>query len=93
MAYLLAESISRELQPHQVVVKDEKGARVETVLEPPRGASLVAWLRGMASLLVSEGERRRVRVELESAEQVDPREEAAIAHIEQFRRKYASSDE
>lgn len=59
-AYLLCESMSRELHPQPVVVGDE----VRMLELPPKAASLAAWRQMMAALLVAEGDRRRVRVEL-----------------------------
>ena len=55
-AYLIAESMSRELHTG----------------EPPTGAAMSAWLKAMGSLMVTEGDRRRARLELErpSAEEV-----------------------
>lgn len=55
-AYLVAESMSRELSTG----------------EPPTGAAMAAWLKAMGSLMVTEGDRRRARLELErpSAEEV-----------------------
>lgn len=60
-AYLLAESISRELSPHLVALAGE----VYTLTEAPRGASLAAWLKGMTALLATEGDRRRAAIELQ----------------------------
>lgn len=63
-AYLLAESISRELSPHQVAL----AGQVYTLLEAPRGAALAAWLKGMTALLATEGDRRRAAIELQRGE-------------------------
>jgi hypothetical protein len=60
-AYVLAESMSREFSPQPVVDKD---GNVTMVSFPPKGASLAAWLRGMTSLLATEGDRRRAALEL-----------------------------
>jgi len=64
-AYVLAESISRELHPQPVVVGSGAEATVELHNLPPKGAALGAWLKGMAALMTTEGERRRARLELE----------------------------
>lgn len=66
-AYLLAESMSRELHPQPIVVGKGADAVVEMHAVPPKGASLAAWLKGMAALMTTEGERRRARMELERA--------------------------
>lgn len=69
MLYLMCESISRDLNP-QVVGITEDGDVVRDVI-PLKGASLSAYLKGFAALLVSEGERRKVRIELERQRRID----------------------
>lgn len=44
-----------------------------------------AVMSGMSSLLTTEGDRRRVRVELERAVQTDADEEAAVAALDEWR--------
>jgi hypothetical protein len=63
-AYLIAESISRDLKPQFVGISEQTG---EPIIEaiPMKGASLAAYLKAMTALLVTEGDRRRARVELE----------------------------
>lgn len=63
-ACVIAESISRELKPQPMVVGSGQDATVEFVEQSPKGASLAAWLKGMTVLLVTEGDRRRLRLEL-----------------------------
>ncbi len=64
MAYVVAESISRDLKPQVVAVPEKTGEPVfETV--PMKGASLSAYLKAMTALMVSEGDRRRAGLELE----------------------------
>lgn len=69
MLYLMCESISRDLNP-QVVGITETG---EVVMEsiPLKGASLSAYLKGFEALLVAEGGRRRLRIELERQKRLD----------------------
>jgi hypothetical protein len=86
-AFLLAESISRELQP-QPIGNTEDGDVIYASL-PPKGASLAAWLKAMTSLLVTEGDRRRARLELEAAPPADPAEEAAVADLDDYRKRLA----
>lgn len=81
-AFVLAESISRELKPQVVGVTDD-GEPVWAT-KPPSGAALSAWLKGMTALLVTEGDRRRAQVELQSVVGVDP-EESAVADLNDFR--------
>jgi hypothetical protein len=64
-AYTLCESMSREFAPQPMVVGSGSDARVELVEVPPKGASLSAWRALMAGLLMTEGDRRRVALELQ----------------------------
>jgi hypothetical protein len=61
-AVVLAESMSRELNPQPVVTKD---GDVTMVSMAPKAASVAAWLKGMSALLATEGDRRRAAIELE----------------------------
>lgn len=72
-AYAVAESMSREFKPQPLVVGRGPDATVEMYEMPPKGASLAAWLKAMSSLMVMEGDRRRVRLELDRP----PAEEAS----------------
>lgn len=64
IAYLLAESLSRDFKPQFVGMNEESG---EPVFEkiPLKGASLGAYLKGFTALLATEGDRRRMQIELE----------------------------
>jgi hypothetical protein len=67
VAYLLAETLSRELKPRPMMVDgqavvDEEG-RAQYVTSPISGTALSSILKGMSSLLVTEGDRLRVRLE------------------------------
>ncbi len=66
-AYVLAEALSRELQPQPVVVPGSNGEAgfVEMHTLPIKGSSMTALLKGFAALLVTEGDRRRLSIELE----------------------------
>lgn len=64
-AYLIAESISRDLE-EQVVGITESGEVVRAEI-PMKGASLSAYLKAMTALMVTEGDRRRSRLEIERA--------------------------
>lgn len=89
-AYLLAESISRELQPQPMVVGLGEDAEVQMVTLPPKGASLAAWLKAMTSLMVTEGDRRRLRLELErpAAGEAD---DGKVTWIEDARKRLGQS--
>lgn len=66
-AFVVAESMSRELKPQPLVVGRGEDATVKMVSMPPKGASLAAWLKAMSSLMVTEGDRRRAGLELDRA--------------------------
>lgn len=61
-ARLVAESLSRDLNPQVVGVTD--AGPIEASI-PLKGASLAAYLKAMSSLMVTEGDRRRMRLELD----------------------------
>lgn len=65
-AYLIAESISRDLNPQFVgfaqTGRDQTEAEFAKI--PLKGASLSAYLKAMGDLLTTEGARRRVSLEL-----------------------------
>lgn len=63
-AYVLAESLSRDLKPQFVGVNEETGEVIMQAI-PLKGASLSAYLKGFSSLLGTEGDRRRLQLELE----------------------------
>lgn len=88
-AYVIAEAMSRELNPQPMVVGGGKDAYVEMVTLPPKGASLAAWLKAMTSLMVTEGDRRRLRLELErpgGAEEAP----ADVSQLDEYRRRLQS---
>ncbi|MBV9292643.1 MAG: hypothetical protein JO222_09350 [Frankiales bacterium] len=91
-AWLVAETMSRELQPQPMVVGSGDAARIEMVKLPPKGASLAAWFKAMGSLMVTEGDRRRLRLELERGKDAateDPQQGAAVASMARWREKLA----
>ena len=63
-AYLLAESLSRDLKP-QMVAFDEVKGKVIRAYVPVKGASLAAYLKAFAALGVTEGDRRRMGIEID----------------------------
>lgn len=82
-AYVLAETMSRGLKPRVVGTTDE-GEPVTAHL-PPSGAELSAWLKGMASLLVTEADRRRASVELQRPREDGETETAEVTDIRSWR--------
>lgn len=69
MLYTLCESISRDMKP-QVIGITEDG-EVKMAVIPLKGASLSAYLKGFEALMMAEGGRRRLRVELERQKRLD----------------------
>jgi len=69
MLWLLCESISRDFG-EQVVGITEDGQVVKAEI-PLKGASLSAYLKGFNELLVAEGGRRKLRLELERKKRLD----------------------
>lgn len=85
-AYVLAESMSREFKPQPIVVGDD----VQFHEAAPKAASIQAWMKGFAQLLATEGERRRVGLELQRVA-VDQEEDAdGVAWIDDARNRLRS---
>jgi hypothetical protein len=86
-AWVLAESMSREFKP-QVVGTTSDGEPIWAEV-PPRGTALSAWRQMMSALLVTEGDRRRVGLELqrEAAKEA----EADVSELDEYRRRLQSS--
>jgi hypothetical protein len=80
-AYVLCESISREMSPQPIVVGRGEYASVEMVDLPPKGASLSAWRALMAGLLMTEGDRRRAALELQRPKPVEPEQAGSVTSI------------
>lgn len=86
-AYVIAESMSRELKP-QPIGTTEDGKPIMAAL-PPKGASLTAWLRAMTVLMATEGDRRRLRLELVRPGGEEP--EADVSELAEYRARLQSS--
>jgi hypothetical protein len=63
-AYLLAEAMSRDLKPQAVGVSIITGKVVRATV-PLKGGSLAAYLKAFAALGVTEGDRRRIGIEIQ----------------------------
>lgn len=88
-AYLIAESMSRDLKP-QFVGVDAEGRPIMKAI-PLKGASLGSYLKAMTVLLVTEGDRRRARLELQIGEKrEDPDELASVTAISDWQSKLTS---
>lgn len=72
-AFALCEMLSRELNPKPIVVTDSDGSgHVEWVKQPVNGAVMNAFLKGWSSgLMATEGDRRKLRIELERRKRLD----------------------
>lgn len=81
-AYLLAESISRELSPQGLTYQGEVVSYHPMTV---KGATLAAWLKGMTALMVTEGDRRRAALELQRAS--DDEEAADVSALDEYRRR------
>jgi hypothetical protein len=55
----------------------------------PSAMLLAAWSAASTRLLTTEGDRRRVRIELERAAKADPDKEAGVASMRAWREKLA----
>lgn len=75
-AYVLAETLHRELSPQPIVTGNGDDTHIEWVTVPIKGSSLTAILKGMTALMVTEGDRRRLSIELERKRATD--EAAAV---------------
>ncbi len=84
-AYLIAESISRDLSPQYVGVTSGPGSEPVYESIPLKGASLAAYLKAMSNLLVTEGDRRRASVELQRGVVLDPDEDASVTALADYR--------
>ena len=89
LAYMLAESISRDLKPQVVGVNEETGKPVMAVI-PMKGASLAAYLKAMTALLATEGDRRRAGIELERGGAVPEVDDDEVPNLDEYRRRAAS---
>jgi hypothetical protein len=86
-AYVVAESISRELKP--VCIGHTLDGVPVMAAVPPRGATVAAWLKAMTALMATEGDRRRMRLELNRPA---PTEESAdVSELDEYRRRLQSS--
>lgn len=87
-AFLITESMSRDLMPQAIGIAEKTGEVMEAVI-PLKGASLAAYLRGFSVLLVTEGDRRRLSVELQRSPGPDPDKQRATGTVVDLRRRLA----
>lgn len=92
-AYMLAESLSRDLNPQFVGLAEKKSVTKDGTLAtetkpvmqrlPLKGASLAAYLKGFAALGVTEGDRRRMGIEIDRKPQKPAL--AAVTVMDEYR--------
>jgi len=92
VAYLTAESISRDLD-EQVVGITETGDVVKDTI-PLKGASLSAYSKIFSALLMTEGDRRRASLEIQRAAQVKTAaaDDASVTNIADHRAAAVGND-
>jgi hypothetical protein len=87
LAWLIAESLSRDLNPQFVGIPERTGEPVYAVV-PLKGASLAAYLKAMSALLATEGDRRRMGLELERPGE-GAGEEPDVPSLDDYRKRLA----
>lgn len=86
-AWMLAETMSRELRPRYVGFNEKTGEVVKVDM-PISGSSLTAILKGMNDLVITEGARRRMRIELAPRGVGDGRKTGgSVSWLDEARRK------
>lgn len=90
-AYLIAESLSRDLKPQVIGMNPETGKPVRATI-PLKGASLSAYLKSFTDLLMTETARRRAGIELQRAGKEDCEEAGDVSWIDDARRRLRGSD-
>lgn len=85
-AELVAESMSRDLKPQVVGIKEETGEPVMAVI-PLKGASLAAYLKAFTALLVTEGDRRRAHMELQRPSPGSEEEMPDVSELAEYRQR------
>jgi hypothetical protein len=96
VAQVVCESLSRELRP--MIVTDQDGhailgndGRPMTRKLPLRGSSLSAYLRAFQGLLLIEGDRRRLRLELERRQPGGDKSHApGVPNLDDYRARLAA---
>lgn len=91
VAFTMAESLSRDLNPRFAGINEDTGKPM-MVKQPLNGASINAYGKIFASLLLTEGDRRRLQIEITRSAQVEmPDIESGTSDIAAYRRAAISS--
>lgn len=85
MAYVVAESMSQEFKPRPMAV----GFEIQHVAQPPRANMVATWLRACATLMVTEGDRRRLALELQRPKAEEGEDD--VAWLDDARTRLAKS--
>lgn len=88
LAQVVAESMSRDLKPRQVLSKD---GSIYEVVQPINGTSMASYLKAMSSLLVTEADRRRALIELERPTGSEEGDDADVSELSEYRNRLRSS--
>lgn len=84
-AYILAEQLSLSMEPRPIQIGVDADGKPEyrSMVMPMNGASMTAFLKGAAALMATEGDRRRLRIELDRKSRRDAivSEEGKVADI------------
>lgn len=95
-AKLLCESLSRDLKPQFVgVTAASESGPSEPIYEviPLKGASLSAYLKAFGQLMLTEGERRRMAIELQRHRTAaQPKNDGKVVKITDRKRALAAVD-
>lgn len=86
-AYALADQLDRLLSPQPIKIGQGEDARVEFHTVPMQGGQLTALLKGWTALMVTEADRRRLRMEIHREQQSNPttQDDATVTDISQAR--------
>lgn len=85
LAWLTSESLSRDLKPQVIGINETTGKPVFAIV-PLKGASLAAYLKAFNALLVTEGDRRRLGIELERSGATQP-DTGDVPSLDDYRKR------
>jgi len=86
--YLGCDNLSRDLKPKFLGVNDVTGEEIVRTV-PISGANLSAYLKLFSGLGMTEGDRRRMGIELQRATTIDEDEAAADAAVIEASSRFA----
>jgi hypothetical protein len=90
-AFAVAESMSREFEPQPIVIGTGKDATVQMHRVAPKAASVAAWLKAASQLMATEGDRRRMALELERPAPDGDEEGGDVTHLDDVRGRLRST--